>query len=770
MSLACHNARLPAFYWTKVAIPPLKQKVYFRQPTMGCSSIEPLLLRIILLSSISSAFVTGERILTNADLLNGNYSEIHRRSVIDQIQRHIPAQKSLHTRYTIPLDGLYDFCFDDSNQGFDEEWHSTSLKHSCRRGNLYRMPVPSAFNDIPSNRTARNYVGWFWYQTELSLSHFQSMKHHEEPCKNWFIQFENINYLSIVWVQRLSDPLGPFANSTQSTYLLGSHVGGYLPFLLNMTEAVSREDTSARYRITVAVSNMLTKDTIPSGRMLNLTEQVGRSFYKFQPDFDFFHFAGILGSVHVIRLPQVHIQNVDILTGPLLINNYPNVFNVCLSGHIAHLKQAELRMWVQIFDPDEKFIGGTSLVKRSFSTQLDTCHRLELHKVHNLEQVRWSLSNGDPNHFSPLVKVRFQFDLSVGNGIDLDGDPLGSNLYQVISDLFELNLGVGNAALLDSGRGLSAESGTSRIQLQGFGMHHEQFFSGRTMNQPSIMKDMYLLKQIGANVIRTSHYPYSVEYLDACDENGIMVIAECPAVGLNSFSELKLMLHKQILLEMMQRDHHHPSIVMWSVANEPQSQLKEAQGYFESLLKYAREDLSQYTVGRPLTAAIAQSHANDKVAHTLDVIMVNRYYGWYDYSGVLEAIRMPLIASLSGWSQRFPEKPIILSEFGADTVSGIHSSTREIFSEEYQRDLLMRYENVFNELFCDNQTHSVNFWGSMIWNFADFSTHDSLLRVAGNKKGIYDRARQPKLAALSIASVYLNRLKHGCPHNEAVSR
>ena len=292
-------------------------------------------------------------------------------------------------------------------------------------------------------------------------------------------------------------------------------------------------------------------------------------------------------------------------------------------------------------------------------------------------------------------------------------------------------------------------------------MHQEQLFSGRTMSLAAIMRDIYLLKEVGANVIRTSHYPYSQAYLDACDAAGIMVIAECPAVGLNSFSRTKLKLHKQLLLEMMQRDSHHPSIVMWSVANEPQSQKREARAYFEELLGYARKDLAQFTVdaGRPLTAAIAQSHEADTIADLLDVVMVNRYYGWYDYSGVIEAIRPALRQSLLGWAQRLPGKPLLLSEFGADCVEGLHSSTGQLFSEEYQRDLIVEHERCFDELIQMSKanTSKINLIGSMVWNFADFSTHNSLGRVGGNRKGVFTRSREPKLAAEEVKRVYKSR-------------
>lgn len=159
-------------------------------------------------------------------------------------------------------------------------------------------------------------------------------------------------------------------------------------------------------------------------------------------------------------------------------------------------------------------------------------------------------------------------------------------------------------------------------------------------------------------------------------------------------------------------------------------------------------------------ANLAQSHQDDQIGHTLDVLMVNCYFGWYDYPAVIEAIRRPLTASLAGWSEKHPGKPLVLSEFGADTLGGLHRSTGgELFAEEYQRDLLVEHERVFDEIVANRTLNGINFWGSMIWNFADFTTHPSLLRPGGNRKGIFSQDRQPKMSVSSIRDVYHKRLE-----------
>uniref|UniRef100_A0AC34G1A8 Glycoside hydrolase family 2 catalytic domain-containing protein n=1 Tax=Panagrolaimus sp. ES5 TaxID=591445 RepID=A0AC34G1A8_9BILA len=89
-----------------------------------------------------------------------------------------------------------------------------------------------------------------------------------------------------------------------------------------------------------------------------------------------------------------------------------------------------------------------------------------------------------------------------------------------------------------------------------------------------------MLEWMNGNCYRTSHYPYSEERAYEADRRGIVVIAETPAVGLLYFTKNILKLHQQMLLDLFKRDHRHPSIVMWSLANEPATSKGDSREYF----------------------------------------------------------------------------------------------------------------------------------------------------------------------------------------------
>ncbi len=96
----------------------------------------------------------------------------------------------------------------------------------------------------------------------------------------------------------------------------------------------------------------------------------------------------------------------------------------------------------------------------------------------------------------------------------------------------------------------------------------------------------------------------------------------------------------------------------------------------------------------------------------------------------------------------------MLTEFGADTVAGLHANPPVMWSEEYQSDLIAGYLEIAarKEYMC----------GMQIWNFADFAAVQGVARVGGmNLKGVFTRARQPKMAAHTLREWWVNKAAAG---------
>jgi beta-glucuronidase len=268
-------------------------------------------------------------------------------------------------------------------------------------------------------------------------------------------------------------------------------------------------------------------------------------------------------------------------------------------------------------------------------------------------------------------------------------------------------------------------------------------------------RDFALLRWLGANSFRTSHYPYAEEVLDLADRLGFLVIDETAAVGLNlalnaeriavedtrtfrpgAVDDTTLETHLAAIRELIARDKNHPSVVMWSVANEPDTTEPASRPYFAALAQLVRDLDATRPVG---FANVALSTPDvDQVTDLFDVILLNRYFGWYVDSGDLISAERRLEDELRLWANRY-NKPIVITEFGADAVAGLHSLPAQMWSEEFQQQLVSTYLDVFARV--------ENVVGEHVWNFADFATMQGSNRVIGNRKGVFTREREPKAVA-----------------------
>src|SRR5947208_9853515 len=132
--------------------------------------------------------------------------------------------------------------------------------------------------------------------------------------------------------------------------------------------------------------------------------------------------------------------------------------------------------------------------------------------------------------------------------------------------------------------------------------------------------------------------------------------------------------HSEVTHELIARDKNHPTLVMWSIANEPASEEEGAHEYFQPLVQLAR-DLDPQK--RPITIVIHMMATPDtnKVSDLVDVLALNRYYGWYVQGGQLEVAKVYLHAELTDWNRVQPGKPMMFTEYGADTLAGLHDTT-----------------------------------------------------------------------------------------------
>lgn len=455
-----------------------------------------------------------------------------------------------------------------------------------------------------------------------------------------------------------------------------SHIGTALPFESDISSLVKFGENN---RIIVIADSTLDPWGLPPAALENSEGSAGFTYSYPAVPYDFFPYGGIQRSVWLYSTSKNRIEDIVIKTdvkNNVAVVNYRITFTTVFSGMIS-------------INGDKFLVDNSNVFEGSFE----------------IENPRlWDI--GKPELYE--LKVLTDFDSYTQS--------YGIRTIRVENNQFLLN--------------------DKPVFFKGFGKHEDFYVLGKGFNHALWAKDFYLLDWIGANSFRTSHYPYDENILDYADRHGVLVIDETPFVGLSDRCYNQEMLDKAlpVVEELYNRDKNHPSVVMWSLANEPQNTDYENEWFFKELSNKIRTLDST----RPITYVASLKPEKCVGLKYFDVVCINKYCGWYDGTGrVYETDNM--FEQFVDEYYNLYKKPIIMTEFGADAISGMHSDPPLMFTEEYQRDMVVRQYNLLKK-----RPYVI---GAHIWAFADFRTAQTISRIVNNHKGVFTRDRQPKLLA-----------------------
>ncbi|XEC97583.1 glycoside hydrolase family 2 protein [Paenibacillus tarimensis] len=287
------------------------------------------------------------------------------------------------------------------------------------------------------------------------------------------------------------------------------------------------------------------------------------------------------------------------------------------------------------------------------------------------------------------------------------------------------------------------------IVLKGFNRHEDHPMVGAAFPVSLMNQDLDLMIDMGANAVRTSHYPNDERFLDLCDERGILVWEENHARGLG-LEQMRnpnfIWQCEQVNREMVQQHRNHPSIIIWAILNECASDSEEGRTHYKRQL----EQIRSLDASRPLSFA-SHHRARELCFDLADIVSFNLYPGWYGDEDPGE-----LADQARGWADAAggAGKPMIMSEFGGDGYYGHRDPSRVRGTEERQADII--------EANLKAYTSREYISGMFIWQFCDCRVTegtDWLITRAGtqNSKGIVDRYRRPKLAYSVVKNYFKNR-------------
>lgn len=294
-------------------------------------------------------------------------------------------------------------------------------------------------------------------------------------------------------------------------------------------------------------------------------------------------------------------------------------------------------------------------------------------------------------------------------------------------DLIELPFGFRSVEMRpDAGFFLNGE----HLRLNGVAKHQDREGRGWAVSREELREDMEITLEIGANAVRLSHYQHPDYFYELCDQNGLVVWAEIPMMGMQegnaALQENAVLQLKELILQ----NRHHPSICFWGIQNEIAMRGESLEMYRK--VRELNNVVKELAPGSLSTSANLYIVKNaSELNFITDMVGYNIYYGWY-YEEMDGYTRF-----FDAFHRENPQVSLGVSEYGVDASLWLHSATpkRKDYSEEFQ---CLFHETVYPQIQAQSWL-----WGSFVWNLFEFgSSHRNDDAGRGlNRKGLvsYDR-------------------------------
>lgn len=282
------------------------------------------------------------------------------------------------------------------------------------------------------------------------------------------------------------------------------------------------------------------------------------------------------------------------------------------------------------------------------------------------------------------------------------------------------------------------------ILLKGVCIHEESLSNGKALATDEIRENISLAKELGCNFARLAHYPHSRETALIADEAGILLWEEIPVYWAIDFSNSETLRDaRNQLAELVLRDRNRASVIVWGVGNE-NADWDDRLSFMSRLVEDARAlDGSRLVAAACLRNPITET-IDDRLAEQLDLVGINEYFGWYE----------PGYDKLSRIVGSFNlDKPLLISEFGADARIGFQGSGREFFTLERQEEIYREQTKAIDRL--------PRIRGACPWILYDFRSPKRTHPIQGlyNRKGLLDETKKLRKPAFRILQAFYGSWK-----------
>jgi len=487
------------------------------------------------------------------------------------------------------------------------------------------------------------------------------------------------------------------ANQETEVYLngkkIGNHIGGYTGFTIALKDLKFNGDDE----IIVKVDNSHNESIAPlSG--------------------DFTFFGGLYRNVSLVIVNDAHFAEEQYGTNGVYIhaeNVSQQNATILVKGNVVNQTAGKsLKIVTSIIDATNNKVGESS------TTSTGT---FQLPQIEIKNPVLWSPER--PYLYKAITKLV---------------DPATNKVL----DEIRTNVGLRYFSF-DAEKGFFLNGKPTK--LIGTSRHQDFAKMGNAVPSALQVKDVEMLKEMGGNFLRVAHYPQDQAILDACDRLGILASVEIPVVNEITESEAFYNNCKAMQVEMIKQGYNHPSIIMWAYMNEVLLKMRygndpeRKKAYLKSIENLAQQledltrklDPSRYTLMS--NHGDVNGYTNAGLTKIPMVVGWNLYQGWYggkseDFGPTLDKIHAGM-----------PDKPLMVTEYGADVDPRIHADVPVRF------DKSLEYGMDYHQIYIKAIMQRPFIAGAAAWNLSDFSSETrSETMPSINNKGLLTLDRKPK--------------------------
>jgi len=446
----------------------------------------------------------------------------------------------------------------------------------------------------------------------------------------------------------------------------------------------------------------------PENRIIIVADNTRRHTQLPSVNTDWYNYGGITRSVELIRLPELYIKDFSVS----LQKGSADTAEGFITAEYADKNNSAARTEKAVLSIDELHISEPVILNADADGTMKGTFSFKA------PFILWS----------PDVPKLYHAQITLGT--DTVSDDIGFRNIEVKGRNIYLN---GKA-----------------IYLNGVSEHEESAANGKAVTEEERIENLTIAKEMGCNFMRLAHYPHNENEAKLADRMGLLLWEEIPVYWLIAFSNQETYDDAQNqLTELIMRDRNRASVIIWSVGNEnPDTDARLS--FMSRLAQHAKRIDPTRLVSAACLVDTDHLKIADRLEKYLDIIGLNEYYGWYNP----DFDKLPKLLNNSN-----PSKPVIITEFGADALSGAYGTIDQKGTETCQEYIYKKQTELIGSI--------PYIKGTTPWILYDFRTPRRMGKYqhGRNTKGLLSEDKKHRKLAFFVMQKFYRKRGTSAPED-----